>query len=183
MKLSVYHDTHKKLRTQCNTWIALCVLLTLSILLLGLGLLQRREKIILVPPTLHKSFWVQGDQLSKEYLEEMALYLSKLLLDLTPSSLRQNHTILLRYTTPESYGTLKNQFFQEEQEYESLQLSTYFKPSSVHVNPESLTAEVKGTLSRYVAGKEIQTTSETLFLKFANRGSGLLLESARGGDR
>lgn len=178
MKLSFYKDTLAKLLSERNAWRRASVLLVLSTFILGCALLQKREKTILVPPTLHKSFWVHGDEVSREYLEEMGVYLAKLLLDLSPSTIHHTHAVLLRYATPEAYGALKAQFVREEENAGSLQLSTHFKPSSVLANPTTLTVEVKGILTSYVAGKEIKTSSETLILTFNHRGAGLLLESA-----
>lgn len=180
MNLSFHKDSLTKHLSERNAWMGISIVLGVSLCLLAAALLHKREKTILVPLNIHKSFWVHGDEVSKEYLEEMGLYLAKLLMDVSPSHIRHNHAVLLRYATPEAYGTLKAQFVEEEASSSSLQLSTHFKPSSVLANPEVLTVEVKGVLTSYVAGKEIKTSSETLLLKFANREAGLLLESAKG---
>ena len=177
MKLSIHKERLAKILSENKMWMKATLALSASILVLGVALLQKHEKTILVPVSFSKSFWVQGEEVSPEYLEEMGLYMAKLLLDLSPSTLAHNHKILLRYTTPEAYGTLKTQFIKEEKEYASLQLATHFKPSSVLAYPETLSVNVKGILTSYVAGKDIKTSSESLRLKFANRGSGLLLES------
>jgi conjugal transfer pilus assembly protein TraE len=179
MKLSIHKEAMPKLLSERNIWMKAMIILSIANAILAISLAQRHEKTILVPTSLHKSFWVQGDDVSKEYLEEMGVYIAKLLLDLSPSSVVHNHTTLLRYATPEAYGTLKAQFVKEEAEYSALQLSTHFKPTSVLANPKTYSVEIKGALTRYVAGKDIKTSSETILLKFATRGTGLLLESAK----
>ena len=156
------------------------MMLSVSLVFLSVAVFCRHEKTILVPGHMTKSFWVQGDEVSKEYLEEMGVYISKLLLDLSPGNIVHNHKALLRYASPEAYGSLKKQCLKEEEDYTSLQLSTHFKPTSVSANPQTLSVEVKGILTSYVASKEIKSSPETIFLTFTHRGSGLLLERAAG---
>ena len=178
MKLSIHTEALINRLNDIKFWRKATLISSASILILSIALLQKHEKTILIPINPHKSFWVHGEEVSPEYLEEMGLYMAKLLLDLSPSTLAHNHKILLRYTTPEAYGTLKAQFIKQEKEYASLQLATHFKPTSVLADPKALTVDIKGTLTSYIAGKDIKTSSETMRLTFATRGSGLLLKSA-----
>ena len=158
----------------------LCGLLAVSNIVLASSLLFSNEKIIIIPPETRQSFWVKGSTVSKEYLEDMGWGLSKLLLDLTPSSYPYNHEKLLTFSTPEAHGILKRQLTKEGENYKSLKLSTHFFPSEITVDPKTLLVEVKGTLQSYVAGKLVKTTDEKVSLKFTQRGGGLLLESISG---
>lgn len=45
-----------------------------------------RERIVVVPPSVHKTFWVEADRVSPEYLEEMGYFLMQLILNVTPQS-------------------------------------------------------------------------------------------------
>ena len=178
MKLTFQKQNVQALLSQRNAWIGIAGLTALSTLILSVGVFYKEQKVILVPPHITKSFWVQGNEVSKTYLEEMGVYMSKLLLDLSPGNLDHNYGVLLRYATPEAHGALEKQFLGEAQDYRSLQMTTHFKPASVMANPQKLEVEVKGTLTTYVASKEIKTAQRTIFLKFTNRGSGLLLVQA-----
>ena len=44
------------------------------------------ERVIVVPPAVHKSFWVENDRVSAEYLEQMGYFLIQLALNVTPQS-------------------------------------------------------------------------------------------------
>lgn len=165
-----------KLISQRNGWIGIATLTAMSTVLLSTALFFKNERTILVPPHISKTLWVEGGSVSKEYLEEMGMYISKLLLDLTPTSFTYNHEALLKYATPEAYGALKKQFMDDGEEYTKLQLSTHFKPSEVIANPKKLHVRVKGNLTSYVAGKQMDSSLETIFLQFSLRGAGLLLE-------
>ncbi|MBX9620692.1 MAG: type IV conjugative transfer system protein TraE [Alphaproteobacteria bacterium] len=181
MKADFLHHSILKLISQRNVWIGISALMAMSNILLSTGLFFKKERTILVPPHITKTLWVEGGSVSKEYLEEMGLYMAKLLLDLSPTSFPYNHETLLKYATPEAYGSLKKQLMDDGEEYTKLQLSTHFKPSEVSANPSKLHVEVKGTLTSYVAGKEISSLPEIVSIQFTLRGAGLLLEKVTGG--
>ena len=44
------------------------------------------ERTVLVPPEIRRSFWVSGDAVSREYLEEMAYWYAGMALNITPAS-------------------------------------------------------------------------------------------------
>lgn len=181
MKIEFLQHNITRLLCQRNGLLVVIGLMAVSHVILGTVIAFKSERIILVPPQIKRSFWVEGKKFSKEYLEEMGVYLSKLLLDLSPSSFSYNHETLLKYATPEAYGALKKQLLRDGEYYTSLQLSTHFQPAQVTANAETLEVEVKGTLISYVAGKQIRNSQETLSLKFTARGGGLLLERVSGG--
>lgn len=181
MNTEFLHRDILKITSQCNAWKRISVLMGMSTLLLSTALFIKSERVILVPPHITKTLWVEGGAVSKEYLEEMGIYMAKLLLDLSPTSFAYNHETLLKYATPEAYGALKKQLMDDGEHYTQLQLSTHFKPSEVIANPQKLHVEVKGTLTSYVAGHEMSVLPETVSLQFSLRGAGLLLEKVTGG--
>lgn len=180
MKADFLHHSILKIISQRNAWIGISAFMAMSNIVLSTALFLKNERTILVPPHITKTLWVEGGTVSKEYLEEMGLYISKLLLDLSPTSFVYNHETLLRYTTSEAYGALKKQLLGDGEYYTKLQLSTHFKPTEVSANPSKLQVEVKGNLTSYVAGKEIHSSLETVSLQFSLRGAGLLLEKVTG---
>lgn len=181
MKADFLYQNILKIISQRNAWIGISACMAMSSVILSTALFLKNERTILVPPHITKTLWVEGGTVSKEYLEEMGLYISKLLLDLSPTSFPYNHETLLKYATPEAYGALKKQLMDDGEQYTKLQLSTHFKPSEVSANPSKLYVDVKGTLTSYVAGKEISSMPETVSLQFSLRGAGLLLERVTGG--
>lgn len=181
MEADFLHHNILKLFSQRNAWIGISVSMVMSNMLLSTALFLKNERTILVPPHITRTLWVEGGIVSKEYLEEMGLYISKLLLDLSPTSFPYHHGTLLKYATPETYGALKKQLMDDGEQYTKLQLSTHFKPSEISATPNKLHVEVKGILTSYVAGKEISSLPERVSLQFSLRGAGLLLEKVTGG--
>lgn len=168
--------------SQRNKIAFICGVQSLSMAVLIVALACKSERTILMPPEIKKDMWFQGGNVSASYLESLGEYISKLLLDITPASFTHNHEQILKYATPEAYGTLKKQLMSDGEQYTKLQLSAHFYPTQLNVNPKTLEVEVKGTLTSYVAGNKAQESQETLLIKFINRGAGLLLESVSGGN-
>lgn len=96
-----------------NHTIGLQNLLVTGLMLLSMALavstcsLIGRERIILVPPTISKSFWIDKAKVSGDYLDQMALFLIQLILNVSPRSVDFQSKILLQYAAPEAYAELK----------------------------------------------------------------------------
>ena len=65
------------------------------------------ERIVLVPPSINKTFWVESERVSAEYLQQMAYFLMQLTLDVTPHSVDHQSGVLMQYAAPASYGELR----------------------------------------------------------------------------
>ena len=91
---------------QRNRALALALgglIVTLLISLFAIVNLIGRERTIVVPPTIEKTFWVTKDHVSKEYLEQMASFVAWLILDVTPATVDWKKDILLNYVAPEQH--------------------------------------------------------------------------------
>ena len=92
MKLSHYRSQLEKVIAHRNGYLVLALaslahsflLAILNIVLIG------RERIILTPPTIEKSFWVSAHHVSAEYLSEMTTFFAYLRLNATPDTI-DNH--------------------------------------------------------------------------------------------
>jgi conjugal transfer pilus assembly protein TraE len=134
--------------------------------------------VIITPPELTQSYWVQGSAFSKSYLEEMALFFSHLLLDVSQDSILSQGEVVLRYVVPNSYGVFKSKLLEDEQRLKKHQLSLHFIPKSVaFVQP--LTVEVQGYLNHYVGSQRVSQVQETYRIDFSQKKSQLFLESFR----
>jgi conjugal transfer pilus assembly protein TraE len=130
----------------------LCLLLTVLIFCL-IG----REKVVLVPPVIEKSFWVSSAHVSPEYLSEMTAFFAYLRLNVTADSASLQHNTLLQYTDPGFYNALKGQLLQESDHLIEQHLSTAFFPVSVKVDSGHLTAVITGDLYGYVGETALPT--------------------------
>lgn len=182
MRFDIRQQDMAKFLQQRNVITFICAVQTVSMAILIIALALKSERTILMPIENRKPMHFQGNQVSKEYLEELGLYFSKLLLDITPSSFPHNHEQILKYVAPEAYGELKKQLMRDGEQYTKLQLSTHFYPTQITIHPKILEVEVKGLLTSYIAGNKVKESQENIKLKFNNQGAGMLLESVSGGN-
>jgi type IV conjugative transfer system protein TraE len=97
------------LYVQRNVLFTFSVLLGMSNLVLGMALVVKRERVVITPPDLKRSYWVEGNRFSPSYLEAWTLHCAHLLLDVTASNLSSQGAIVLLYVIPESYGAMTEQ--------------------------------------------------------------------------
>ena len=167
MKQRFYSLSLQKLFRQRDRLFFLACLLGVSNLFLGIKTFLSSERVVIVPASLSKSFWVDPSQVSSEYLEEMALFFARQILDISPASAPYQRDVVLRYTSPSFHNALKKRLLEEETRARENQVSTSFKPVSVKVHPKVLEVEMTGDLIAYVGGKTSHQTRETYLMTFS----------------
>ncbi len=145
--------------------------------LLALMLFNHKERIVVVPPQLHTSIWTEKDTVSQSYLEEMAIFFAKQILDLTPSTASYQREHILRYVAPSFYHALRKKMLDEEEQYKKDNLCTSFRPLSAVVNVKALQVTLTGLLQQYVSNKFVQQTKEVFEMHFSYEAGQLLIKS------
>ncbi|MDZ5762757.1 Type IV conjugative transfer system protein TraE N-terminal domain protein [Candidatus Cyrtobacter comes] len=98
-----------------NVLFLISVALLVSNVILSIFVISSKEKIIIVPPSLKEEFSVSGSDFSDSYIEQMTLFFSDLLLDLTPDNIKYKSEILLKYVDSSSYHAL-SEYYEKEAE-------------------------------------------------------------------
>jgi conjugal transfer pilus assembly protein TraE len=151
---------------------ALCLLLTLIIFQLSF-----HKRTYLVPPEINHSFWISDAAASSEYLAEMSAFFISLRLNITPSNIKNQREMLLRYTDPSYYGQLKTQLVAEGDRITKESLSTAFYPVDVRIDTKQLQAIVTGDVKTTV-GKEPLPDRRVRYLLQYRYNSGRLFVSS-----
>lgn len=147
----------------------------LIVLLLQTWLLFfKQERVIISPPELNQSYWVEGHKFSASYLEEMAVFFSHLMLDVTESNVLAQGDIVLRYVLPEAYGTFKAKILDDRIKLQKMQLSLHFTPKTIEV-VGGLVVEVAGVLAHHVASSRVAQSNDVYRITFANKKGRLFL--------
>ena len=102
--------------------LSLCQLLSLGVIAGMVG----SERTIIVPPNIDKTFWVTRDKASTEYLEQMAGFMTWLVLDVSPSTIDWKRNVLLNYVAPDRHAAMKTQMDLEADRLRSNNASTSF---------------------------------------------------------
>lgn len=162
-----------------NGYLALATgLLFLNILLVIVIIsLLGNEKIILVPPKLNQSFWVNNSEVSPEYLAEMSYFFSNLRFNSTPSIASNQREVILKYVDPKYYEALKATLINEEERISKSHITTAFYPVDVKVNVHNLQTLVTGDLVPTVGTNQLAAVRITYRLSFDYHSGRLLVKS------
>ena len=152
----------------------------LSILFVSLGLnvmlgssvlslsKQASPRHILTPPVLEKSFWVEGNNLSQEYLEQMGLYVLQLNLNVSPNSVRYFGRKMLEITDPRAHPVITKRIDVTAARLERDAVSTVFSPQDVFVDVKQHPNKIafSGKLVTLLSDKRIAEFVKTYVIEF-----------------
>lgn len=179
MRFSIERSQLEKLFAQRNGYMMLALgsMLLCLMQVLVMFFLIGREKIILVPPNIEKSFWVTASHVSPEYLSEMTTFFANLRLNITPESAGIQRDSILRYTDPVYYNTLKTQLVQEADRVTDQHISMAFFPVNVKVDSKHFKAIIEGDLKSYVGEDSLPTKRVNYLVTYRYDAGRLLVKS------
>jgi len=147
----------------------LVALLAFTCLLLALQMFlhQDRERVTFLPPQIEKGFWVEADQVSRDYLDQMALFILQLAYNVTPASVDFQNAALLKYAAPGAHGALEKAGRLSAERVKRDQISTLFAPHSVlHDKADGLRVAIQGELTTFVTDKASPPRPMTVLVAF-----------------
>ena len=124
------------------------------------------ERTILVPPEVHQTFWVSGQKVSTEYLQEMAYWYSGLALNVTPHVADYQKNLFLKSAAPSEYGRLQAEFGARTEFIRKNNASTQFSPQSVMPDEAAMKVALTGVLLTWVGDKKASEKQTTYVVGF-----------------
>lgn len=179
MKFSIQRSQLEKIFAQRNGYMVLALgsLLICILQALTMFFLIGREKVILIPPSIEKSFWVSAQHVSPEYLSEMTTFFANLRLNITAESANQQRDTILRYTDPSYYNVLKSKLVQEADHVNEQHISVAFFPVNVKVNTQHFKAIIEGDLKSYVGDTSLPAKRVSYLVTYRYDYGRLLIKS------
>jgi len=135
-----------------------------------------RERIVLTPPTIDKSFWVAKDKVSASYLEQMGSFMAYLTLDVSPSSIEWKKAMLLQYVAPDVYGVLQTRQDLESDRLKRLNATTQFSVAQLVPDEDSLSVHLKGRLATFINGTRTSDVEKEYVVGFDYTGNRIQLK-------
>lgn len=135
---------------------------------------QDKNRVLVVPPDISKTFWVDNSQVSKEYLLQMGVFLAQLAYDVTPSSVDYNNTVLLHYVDPQDYGAEQKAAAVAASQLKQDQAATMFNIEEP-IYGQDMEIALQGHLNTYVTGHLLQKRPLVVMMHFTYRGGRLWL--------
>jgi conjugal transfer pilus assembly protein TraE len=138
-----------------------------------------QERIVVIPPTVHKTFWVAQDRVSAEYLEQMGYFLMQLILNVTPQSVDHQSRLLLQYASPSAFGELRTQLSTSAERLKRDSAATVFSAQDLSVDEQHLRVGIRGQLSTFVSDRRVSDVVKGYALEFQYSGGRITLKSFR----
>ena len=138
------------------TFLRLAIGVLLLIILVEGMVLQKTlgmEKTVIVPPQIEKSFWVSGNEVSKNYLEQMAYWYAGLALNVTPSTGEYQKQQFLHYATPADTGRLAAEMTLRLDFLNKNNTSTLFTAQTLNTDEKLMKVAIVGELDTFVGDK------------------------------
>jgi conjugal transfer pilus assembly protein TraE len=181
MKLAWLHEDLASARRAATFLGALLVgsIVVSVILALLAARLATRERVVMVPPTIHKTFWVESERASAEYLEQMAYFLAQLTLNVTPASVDHQARVLLQYAAPASYGELRTTLLAAAERVKRDGASTVFSTQDLVVDEPGLRVGLRGQLATFISDRRVAEVAKGYAIELQYAGGRIFLKAFR----
>ncbi len=141
--------------------------LVANLLLCGLlGWTGVHQKTIIVPAEVSHAFSISDTQVDSSYLQQMATFFIYLRFNITPDNVDFQHGLIEQYLDPAGLASISEILNQESLEVKQDKISSQFYLSKVSVNPETLQAEVSGTLVKQAGNLSLPSEQKTYLIDF-----------------
>jgi len=133
-----------------------------------LSTMPKGERVYLSPPAIEKSFWMQGDKLSQEYLEQMGYFVIQLMLNATPNSVQYQGKQLLAVVSPLKHAEIKKMIDVNAALLTRNDVSTYFASTSVSTDLKTAPMRIAftGDLLTIMSDKSVQRLQKVFMVEF-----------------
>ena len=130
-----------------------------------------RDRVIVTPPSIDKTFWVSKERVSSSYLEQMGSFIAYLTLDVSPQSIDWKKTMLLQYVSPDVYGVLQTRQDLEADRLRRLNATTQFSVAQLLPNEEAMNVTLKGRLATFINGARTSDIDKEYVAEFEFKGN------------
>jgi conjugal transfer pilus assembly protein TraE len=144
-----------------------CLLSSLVLMFNMIG----RDRVIVTPPSIDKTFWVSKDRVSSSYLEQMGSFIAYLTLDVSPQSIDWKKTMQLQYVSPDVYGVLQTRLDLEADRLRRLNATTQFSVAQLVPNEEAMNVTLKGRLATFINGTRTSDIDKEYVAEFEFKGN------------
>ncbi len=141
--------------------------------------LSSHARVVMVPPTIHKTFWVEDERVSAEYLEQMGYFLMQLTLNVTPQSIDHQSKVLLQYAAPAAYGELRTALSSAAERLKRDGAATVFSPRDLIVDERSLKVGIRGQLTTFISDRRVSEVAKGYAVEFQYTAGQIFLKAFR----
>lgn len=176
MDLNLAHRNAQSVLKQRNA-LAIAVLVLLVLLVATFSLAATRSREVVLMPIGRSPVTLTSSGVSRDYLEMVTRDTALVALNRSPENLNYWMQSLLDIADPRDRGALKISLLKVFSEQSGSQISQYFTPDWLKVDPETLTSEIGGTMHTVAANKEVSVQHRTFRFQWSYNGISLKLRA------
>ena len=128
-----------------------------------IGIIIGKQKTIVLPPRVSRSFWVAGNKVSQGYLIQMGNYLSQTVLNFTPKDYKEQLGNFMVYVLPSRYKAINTALESQIKSVTTLGVSSVFYPTKTTIKGNTIT--ITGVTHSF-KGAKLTGSQETVILGF-----------------
>ncbi|MRT06054.1 type IV conjugative transfer system protein TraE [Ewingella americana] len=128
--------------------------------------LLNEQKSIVTPMLFNAPFAVSQNQADASYLQQMALSLIALRVNVTPETVDASHEQLLAYVRPASQNALKIKLAEDGKRIKDNNVNSAFYMINVKVYPSSSRVDVRGQLKTWIGDSKPYPEFKQYVMKF-----------------
>jgi len=149
-----------------NFFLRVLCLVMAAALVVNTIFFRNKDRIIMVPPKIEKSVWVENDKVSDSYLEQMGIFFATFAGNMSPVNAEYNAKVLAEYTNPASSAELKNEIVTQGAYFKKNNITQAFFPENVKVDAEKKSVSVSGPAIRYIGSTKVSQENIIMTVRF-----------------
>lgn len=181
MKLALMHQDLASVRRASALLLALLIgSMLINLILAAFAFrLSSHQRVVVMPPSIHKTFWVEEERVSAEYLEQMGYFLMQLTLNVTPQSVDHQSKVLLRYAAPTAYGELRATLLSAAERLKRDGAATVFSARDLTVDERALRVGIRGQLTTFISDRRVSEVPKGYAIDFQYTAGQIFLKAFR----
>ncbi|MCD8500292.1 MAG: type IV conjugative transfer system protein TraE [Gammaproteobacteria bacterium] len=110
------------------------------------------QTVVVTPPVVNESFWVDHKTVSESYLYQFSEFLAMTRFNIDPSNVDAQNELFLQQADSNDYGVLKKELVEQAKKIKREHLSIALFINQIHVDQKHLKVLIDGTLMSMVGG-------------------------------
>jgi type IV conjugative transfer system protein TraE len=133
---------------------------------------------ILTPPEITRPMWVNNNgKASREYYEDMGVFIIQLVMNATPASVDYQSKMLKGYVCADGFGAIDTLIRNNSDRLKRDSVTTVFNTSSVLADPIKSRVTLTGNLAVFIADKRVSNDNKIFVLDFGNLSTKLCIKA------
>lgn len=135
------------------------------------------QTIVVTPPVVNESFWVDHKTVSESYLYQFSEFLAMTRFNIDPSNVDAQNALFLQQADPKDFGAIKKELVAQAKKIKREHLSIALFINQMHVDQKHLKVLIDGTLMSMVGGDATPEQPIHLLLQYRFVNGRLFLSS------